>query len=101
MGSVLLSCCFLVDIHLQCKRVPGYRVSDKSDFPLARKVKNSSQGVLIQFYNRRGVCFVDGLGRWLLITYVLLSYQAASFAWQDQITEVYSDALLMLHELHG
>jgi len=35
------------------------------------------------------------------ITYVLLSYQAASFAWQDQITGVYYDALLMLHELHG
>ena len=35
------------------------------------------------------------------ITYVLLSYQAASFAWQDQITGVYSDALLTLHELHG
>jgi len=52
-------------------------------------------------YNRREVCFVDGLGRWLLITYVLLSYQAASFAWQDQMTEVYSDALLTLHELHG
>ena len=35
------------------------------------------------------------------ITYVLLSYQAASFAWQDQITRVYFDALLTLHELHG
>jgi len=35
------------------------------------------------------------------ITYVLLSYQAASFASQDQITGVYSDALLTLHELHG
>jgi len=69
--------------------------------PLGATSKEFQPVCADSFYNRRGVCFVDGLGRWLLITYVLLSYQAASFAWQDQITEVYSDALLTHHELYG